>query len=80
MRKRPGQKAQRYVRLGGPIATIYPGTLDDLNQAVLDCLTTSHFIPDELITLSAVYGRRNSVIIRRYKGGRQWEPDSAAST
>lgn len=63
----------RYVRRGGPIPQIYPGTLDGLNQALKDCVQSSKFLPDKIIYLaSIVYGEHT--VIRQFKGGREWEP------
>lgn len=58
----------RYVRRGGPIPQIYPGTLDGINQALKDMASTSRFLPDRVIYLAAVEAGV-STIIRTFKGG-----------
>ena len=75
-------KVQRYVRRGGEIPQIYPGTLDGLNLALKELISASKFMPGCLMTLHAVYGRNQSTVIRRYKGGRLCPepPDSEAYT
>lgn len=60
--------SDRYVRRGGPIAQIYHGTLEGLEQALKDTVNASRFLPDTVITLTTVNGK-NKTVLRSYKGG-----------
>jgi hypothetical protein len=58
----------RYVRRGGDIPRIYPGTLKALEQAIEDIERVSRFQPLVIYSLVAVQGHE-SKIIRTYKSG-----------
>lgn len=62
------RKTDRYVRRGGPVPQIYPGTLAGLNQAMKDCLTASRFLPDSVFCLESVCAGARQVI-RVFKNG-----------
>jgi hypothetical protein len=63
--------ADRYVRRGGPIPQIYPGTLAGLEQGLADALSASRFMPEEVITLTAVHGKRRT-LVHAFLAGRDW--------
>lgn len=69
------ETADRYLRRGGPIDQIYHGSLDGLEQAIQDTVTTSRFLPDCVIYLTAVTGGRKRVI-RTYKAGHLVFPEA----
>jgi hypothetical protein len=54
------RETDRYLLSGGPIPTIYHGTLTGLNQAIKDAGTASRFLPDTVFTLVAVTGSRST--------------------
>lgn len=72
------RRPDRYVRRGGPITQIYPGTLAGLAQALKDAISTSKFRPDTVFRLIACYGADREVF-RLFQGGHcTWEPESEA--
>lgn len=64
------RKADRYVRRGGPIPQIYPGTLAGLEQALAETESASRFMPDRYLYLEAVHGTERTCI-RMFKAGRE---------
>ena len=69
--------ADRYLRKGGPVPQIYPGTLDGLTQAMKDSLSASRFLPGTPILLIALHGRERT-LVKSFKGGN--ETDSQGVT
>lgn len=62
------RQTDRYVRQGGAIPQIYPGTLQGLQQAMKDSISASKFRPRVTFSLSAVQGRKRTVI-QQYRAG-----------
>jgi hypothetical protein len=70
------RKTDRYVRRGGPVPQIYPGTLTCLNQAMKDTQNASRFMPELVFYLEAVSkGERHC--IRVFKAGHDVTTGSA---
>jgi hypothetical protein len=68
-----GANRGRYVRRGGPIPQIYPDTLAGLEQALKDCVTSSRFLPDNIIYLVRV--RKDSQdTLRVFQSGQDITP------
>lgn len=63
-----GVTTDRYVRRGGPIPQIYPGTLKGITQALRDCVSASKFLPDTSITLWAVQDGQQA-LLREFGNG-----------
>lgn len=73
------RKTDRYVRRGGPVPQIYPGTLAGLNQALKDAMTASRFMPASVFYLEAVHGGERQVI-REFRAGHCTWPQDAEQT
>lgn len=72
---RPEGNRGRYVRRGGPIPQIYPDTLAGLEQALKDCVSSSRFLPDNIIYLTRHHAGHQDTL-RVFQAGHDITPYS----
>lgn len=68
--------ADRYVRRGGAVPRIYPGTLNGVGQALMDAKEESRFTPGIVISVWACRGKERERI-RAFVAGQEQEVSTA---
>lgn len=61
----------RYAVRGCPVPAICPGTLAELELALVHAMTTSKYLPDKPVTVWFDNGKDQRYIIRSYMAGQE---------
>jgi hypothetical protein len=71
----------RYVVRGCPVPVIFPGTLQELELALVHALKISQYLPDKPVTVwfdRWQDGTNERHVIRTYQAGRELVPEEEA--